>query len=74
MRGVGGGGGGGGGGVGVLGIEAREVTGLSSHRPRGFADRGHQRLRILLGYRVMASEGSLEGPSKGGTSPSPTDL
>ena len=69
MRGVGG--------VGVLGIEAREVTGLSSHRPRGFADRGHQRLRIvdfLLGYRVMASEGSLEGPSKGGTSPSPTDL
>ena len=47
MRGVGGGGGGGGG-VGVLGIEAREVvTGLSSHRPRGFADRGHQRLRIV---------------------------
>ena len=39
MRGVGG--------VGVLGIEAREVTGLSSHRPRGFGDRGHQRLRIV---------------------------
>ena len=54
MRGVGGGG------VGVLGIEAREVTGLSSHRPRGFADRGHQRLRIVdfllffsLSFRLM---------------------
>ena len=35
------GGGGGGGGVVVLGIEAREVTGLS-HRPHGFADREHQ--------------------------------
>ena len=34
-------------GVGVLGIEAREVTGLSSHRPRGFADHGHHRLRIV---------------------------